>query len=359
MKALKKLKETKKKPPSRSYQAERHLRKFCNVTSQELGNVLGAVVGELDFALASRDSATRDRSMQIALTAAEQALNLSRNLRYFAVHTRLDARVQDLSQIVLDTIDLLENELEARRIKLSVLVEASAFATVDSGAIQQCLLNLISNAAHAMRGGGKLSVSLRRVRHSIEIRCADTGIGIAAEDLERVFEPYFFSGAQALTESQGLGLAVAKALVEAHGGEISVESQKGIGTAFTLVVPAEPDYPPPSPQREKRRYRRVSATLPIEFTVEGSPPVRTELTTLSVGGCFVRLPDVEKLDKAARNKAVSLRIAYFGSEWIAIPQARIASICRIHNHTGFGIEFIEYDAKARKLLAALVKSHSS
>jgi anti-sigma regulatory factor (Ser/Thr protein kinase) len=362
MKALKKPKlgtKPSKKSSPRTYQAEKHLRKFCNVTSQELGNVLGAIVGELDYALSHHDERTRESSMRISLSAAERALNLARNLRYFAVHTRLDVQATDVAQILLDTVDMLEKDLESHGIQLSVLAEASAYATCDGAAIQQVILNLLSNSAHAMPQGGKLTLSLRRIRQSLEIRCTDTGVGIAPEHLERVFEPYFIAGSRAFTESMGLGLAVTKALVEAHGGEIAVESRVGGGTTFTLHLPCENEGPRPSPFREKRRYRRVNVTLPVEITLEGQPTLRTELSILSVGGCFVRLPEGSQLSRVERNQPVKLRILYYGDEHMDIPRARIASHCRVGMHSGAGIEFLEIDAKAQKLLAALVKSHSS
>src|SRR5688572_19638864 len=107
-----------------TYNAERHLRKFCTVTSHELGTVLGAIVGELDFALTEGNAPALKRSTEVSLSAAERALTLARNLRYFAVHTRLDVTSVDLSQLLLDTIDMMEKDIERRNIKLSVFVDA-------------------------------------------------------------------------------------------------------------------------------------------------------------------------------------------------------------------------------------------
>ena len=297
--------------------------------------------------------------MLVALSAAERAMNLARNLRYFAVHTRLDARTADVSQLLLDTVDLIEKDLETHNIKLSVLAEATAYATVDSGAVQQVLLNLITNAIHAMPLGGKLTLSLRQLRGNIEIRCTDTGVGIPAEHLEKVFEPYFATGQSSISESQGLGLAVAKALIEAHGGEIQVDSDPSSGTTFTVLLPSNTDTPKPSPFGEKRRHRRVNVTLPVEVTIEGHAPFQTELSILSIGGCFIRLPSGEEINKAERNKFLSLRVSYYGKEVIGIPKARVATLCKMGDQTGIGVEFLEYDPKALTLLTAIVKSHAS
>src|SRR5947209_8400873 len=90
-------KQREKRALAKSYEAEKHLRKFCSVTSHELSNVLGANVGELDYGLTSSSTAERNRAMTVALHAAERALTLARNLRYFAVHTRLDVLTTDVA----------------------------------------------------------------------------------------------------------------------------------------------------------------------------------------------------------------------------------------------------------------------
>lgn len=361
MRALKKTKKsaTDNNQAPFPYHAEKHLRKFCTVTSHELGNVLGALVGELDFGLSSTTPEVRSQAMEVALGAAERALTLARNLRYFAIHTRLDVHTVDLSQLVLDSLDIVEKEFEKKGIELAVFVDAATFTTADAGAIQQVVLNLLSNAGFAMASGGKLTLTLRQQPRTLELVVADTGVGIPATELEHIFEPYFFAEGRTPKEGLGLGLAVTKALVEAHGGEISVESTVGEGTAFTIALPFDPSIPRPMPFAEKRRYRRVNASFPVEIAFAGSKETfRTELITLSVGGCFVLLPDgASRMPEA--NVNLSLRIFYYGKEVIEIPQARVANLCRIGLKSGMGVEFIDAGPKAKKVLTALVKSHTS
>lgn len=341
-----------------NYSAEKHLRKFCTVTSHELGNVLGAIVGELDYGITQLLPETQRQAMQIALSAAERAQTLARNLRYFAVHTRLDIHTIDLSQLVLDTLELMEKDLERHNVNLAVYVDASTFITADGGAIQQVLSNLLSNAAYAMPHGGKLTLTLRQLPRSIELAVTDTGIGIPAEVVDRVFEPYFFSDGRSYSESLGLGLAVSKALVEAHGGEISVDSREGEGTTFAINLPFDPNLPKPQAFAEKRRFRRVNVTFPVEVRFEGDPqPLTTELITLSVGGAFILIP--EQLPKPAANRLLRLKLFYYQNEIIEVPKARIAAVCRVGSQSGMGVEFLEVSAKAKKILAALVKSHAS
>jgi len=342
------------------YNSEKHLRKFCTVTSHELSNVLGALAGELDFALTSNVSPEKkERAMEIALHAAERAQTLALNLRYFAVHTRLDMHTVDVSQLALDTLDIVEKELERKKIEFTVLVDAGTVAVLDSGAIQQVLLNLLNNAGFAMPEGGKLGLTLRQLPKTIELKISDTGVGIPGDKIDHIFEPYFFAHDRGPAESLGLGLAVSKALVEAHGGELHVESTENEGTTFTVSLPFDPSIPRPNPFAEKRKHRRVAASLPVVVGMDGAKETyRTELITLSVGGCFILLPDgTARLPEA--NATLSLQIFHYGTQVLDIPKARVVNLCRVGLNSGMGVEFVDISPKAKKVLEALVKSHAS
>jgi len=99
--------------------------------------------------------------------------------------------------------------------------------------IKSCLSNLIFNAQQAMPNGGKLKVVFSNRNEGVEIAIADTGVGIAPENLEKIFEPYFSTK----ETGTGLGLALVKRIIEAHSGKIEVESALGIGTTFKVWLP--------------------------------------------------------------------------------------------------------------------------
>ena len=107
---------------------------------------------------------------------------------------------------------------------------------IDANQIRQCLINLVRNAADAVssNGGGRVVVRTRGARGRVEVAVADDGVGIAHEQLPRLFEP-FFSTKKGGT---GLGLALTQQILQDHGGEIHVASRVGRGTTFTLSVPA-------------------------------------------------------------------------------------------------------------------------
>lgn len=108
--------------------------------------------------------------------------------------------------------------------------------------IQQVLMNLILNAHEAMQdGGGVLTIEAQTSADAVEIEVRDTGRGIAADDLENIFEPFFTIKGNEESEPRhrgsGLGLAFCREVVSAHGGRISVESEPAKGTSFKVILP--------------------------------------------------------------------------------------------------------------------------
>ncbi len=110
-------------------------------------------------------------------------------------------------------------------------------AFIDPDRMTQVFLNLFLNALAAMDKGGVLSVGVtRHDEDSLRVTIADTGAGIRKEDIGRVFDPYYTTK----PSGTGLGLAIVHRIVEAHGGEIRLESEPGKGTTFTILLPIEP-----------------------------------------------------------------------------------------------------------------------
>ena len=111
-------------------------------------------------------------------------------------------------------------------------------AVADEQRLRQVLLNLISNAIKYNRDGGRVDVVVESAEGRIRVNVIDTGHGIAAEDLERLFSPFERLGAeQTAVEGTGLGLALSRLMVEAMSGSLEVSSVHGEGSVFTVEVP--------------------------------------------------------------------------------------------------------------------------
>ncbi|HEY6102230.1 MAG TPA: ATP-binding protein, partial [bacterium] len=110
-------------------------------------------------------------------------------------------------------------------------------ATADPAQVQQVFMNLIINAVEAMAGAGRLSLTTRFIseEHTVEAAITDTGHGIAPEDLDRIFDPFFTT--KGIGHGTGLGLSISYGIVKEHRGTITVESEVGRGSTFTVRFP--------------------------------------------------------------------------------------------------------------------------
>jgi len=123
-----------------------------------------------------------------------------------------------------------------------VTIETNLMCTgeyfIDYEKCQQVIINLLINGIDAVDANeGKVTVETESINGDVHIRVSDTGRGIPAEEMEKVFEPFYTSKKQ----GTGLGLAISKRIVEAHDGRITVSSELGKGTTFTVVLPANTD----------------------------------------------------------------------------------------------------------------------
>jgi signal transduction histidine kinase len=144
--------------------------------------------------------------------------------------------VSNVHEAVDSVLQLTRRDLGAASVSVEAPIDEALVARVEPTALRQVLLNLVVNAAQAMPHGGVLRIAAAREGRQVVIEVSDTGVGIAPQDLKRVFRP-FYSGRE---KGSGLGLAIAHRVVTDAGGEIRVESERGVGTTFTLTFPGGP-----------------------------------------------------------------------------------------------------------------------
>jgi signal transduction histidine kinase len=135
---------------------------------------------------------------------------------------------------VMEELDMQLVRLIPEKVHLVRDVQCADDIRVDVGRFVRVLLNLIKNSVEAMPKGGVLRLEVFQLDNTVTFRVADTGSGIPAELLPRIFEPFVTYGK---SKGTGLGMAIVKSVVEAHGGEIEVRSKVGVGTTTEIVLP--------------------------------------------------------------------------------------------------------------------------
>jgi signal transduction histidine kinase len=187
---------------------------------------------------------------QFANTIYREATRLGKMVNDFLEWARLEAgrirferKAVDVRRLVHETALLIEPQAQERGITIKRDLPEGALNVIgDAARLKQVLVNLASNGVKYNRDQGELSFGVRRTDGRACISVSDTGIGIPPESLDKIFDRFYRApGAENVVRGSGLGLNVAKALVEAHGGSIDVESVVGKGTTFRIFLPLSSD----------------------------------------------------------------------------------------------------------------------
>jgi signal transduction histidine kinase len=154
----------------------------------------------------------------------------------------------DLSELVRSVVPAMQPLAVQRGLQLTEDIQAVATVSGDQTRLTQLVINLVDNALRYTPQGGTVSVSVGSDREWAVLRVHDTGVGIAAEHLPHLFERFYRADpARARADGgAGLGLAIAQWVTQAHGGQISVDSELGRGSTFTVRLPLVRVASPPS-----------------------------------------------------------------------------------------------------------------
>ncbi|MFO1034912.1 MAG: ATP-binding protein [Hyphomicrobiales bacterium] len=172
---------------------------------------------------------TVDLEINRCLTVTGRLLNLGQV-------SEGEPTIVDVAAAIRSIAQLVAFEAEQAGIVLSLDLSQALRTMANESDISIVVLNLVQNAIHAMPAGGKLAITARRKGGRISIAFADTGVGIAPENIERIFWPFWSKRADG-NIGTGLGLSIVKATLARHGGSISVASRQGGGTTFTVLLP--------------------------------------------------------------------------------------------------------------------------
>ena len=153
----------------------------------------------------------------------------------------LECEPFDLNALIGECLTMMSPIAEQNRVALdSKLPSEDLMINADRRKVKQALLNILSNAVKYSNVGGSVLLYLARTQHHLQIKVRDDGIGIDMDQLDYVFEPFgrVQSSFTAMPDGAGLGLPIARRLMELHGGDIAIESNRGDGTTVNLQLPA-------------------------------------------------------------------------------------------------------------------------
>jgi PAS domain S-box-containing protein len=257
--------------------ASRMKDEFLATVSHELRTPLTAIVGWIRMLRTGSLPPERveqameviDRNARSQAQLIEDLLDIS---RITMGKLRLDVRPVQPAAVINAAVEALRFAAEARRIRIQTVLDSHAGPVAgDFERLQQVVWNLLSNAIKFTPKGGRVQIVLERVNSHIEIRVSDNGRGIKPEFLPFIFER-FSQGETSITRLHGglgMGLAIAKAIIELHGGGITAFSEgEGTGSTFTVSIPVMPVNKQPAPVERihPRAWTEISVECPPEIS---------------------------------------------------------------------------------------------
>lgn len=226
--------------------------------AHDFNNILAAISGNIELSLIDAELSKKSQHLlSQAQKATFRARDLTQQLLTFAKGGQPIKETASLAEIVKDSADFV---LRGTKVACHYAFPDDLWLVdIDKGQISQVVQNIILNASDAMPDGGKIEVSCRNISVAnpkdslrteasdyVELQITDTGIGIPQDALDKIFDPYFSTK----QKGSGLGLAITHSIISKHDGRIDVRSTPGIGTTFTIELPAGRNQSP-TPARQK------------------------------------------------------------------------------------------------------------
>ncbi len=223
------------------------LGKLSSMIAHELNNPLSGI---LTYAKLIRKRLTHRQLDETSLAEivdditlisdeAKRCGDIVRNLLYFARTQTGQLTPIDVHEIINKVIRLLKHQIDLQQISVQMEVPDDGIQLVcDTGQIQQALVALTMNAVEAMPDGGQLTMGAEARNERVILRVRDTGSGIPAEEMQRIFEPFYTTKESG--HGTGLGLSIVYGIVRNHKGDVRVSSEPGLGTTFTIDLPRDP-----------------------------------------------------------------------------------------------------------------------
>lgn len=202
--------------------------------AHELNTPLGNILGYAELLKKSEENSNKKADLQKIITSSINAREIVKKLMYFSCEMPSQFNLINLNNIIIDSLNLLQIQLNESRVKLELsLTKKIEPLRLDAIQFSQVIFNLVLNAIAAMPMGGTLKIATINKKDHIILKIRDEGIGIEKMDLVKIFQPFYSTK----PSGTGLGLAVVHGIIQSHKGTINVVSEKGKGTEFTITLP--------------------------------------------------------------------------------------------------------------------------
>ena len=222
---------------------------LASSVAHEFNNILTTIINYAKMGVRSQNPAMQAQAFEKILRGGQRAAAIVNSMLGFARNHSINRVPTDMIALMQEVLLLTGKDLAKHRIQVETRFHATRpVAVVVPGQIEQILVNLIINARQAMPNGGRLRLEVRESTDgdTVEMVVADTGVGIAPENLRQIFEAFFTTKTpdDQGCGGTGLGLSVCRQIIEQHHGRIRVESVVGKGSTFTVKLPKRlPDDP--------------------------------------------------------------------------------------------------------------------
>jgi two-component system sensor histidine kinase GlrK len=221
---------------------------FTSMVSHELRTPLASIKEGVGIVLDGSAGDINDEQKKFLELAKRNVDRLHRLINNVLDFTKFDAgkmifnfKEEDLNKLVGELVNANEPALTKNGLYIETeFAGEMPFVILDADKISQVLSNLINNAEKfTIRGGIRVTTSYNSIRDEAVVKVIDTGQGISAEDIGKLFEKFTTVGSKRMMGSTGLGLAICKQIIQGHSGRIYAESELGKGSVFTFVLPVK------------------------------------------------------------------------------------------------------------------------
>ncbi len=237
--------------------------------AHDFNNILTAILGNIEMAVIHIGSTSDAYSLlQNAKKASLRAKDLTQQLLTFSKGGDPVKRTASIAKTITESANFV---LHGSSISYKINIPSDLWLVdLDAGQISQVIQNLVINAKHAMPDGGEIQITCTNIvdikrerpcgledRSYVKITLQDNGCGITEKHLEKIFDPYFTTK----QEGSGLGLAISHSIINKHNGHIAVESQMGVGTTFTIYMPAAAKQTPHDSIQEASKQAGIKSKI--------------------------------------------------------------------------------------------------